>query len=255
MRELIYVVMIVSAIGCTKKAYLQSEVVQLSKPVISVSDFFFERTATMTISHPEEGARIYYVYNDVATAEYEGPKEFRHSFRIDATAIGEDYLASESSSIEAVKLPPQPILSVASDRLPNEKYNAGGLDVLIDRKKGAKDFNNGWLGYSGDTILYKLTIDERKVYMVKVSVLRDQKSWIFSPQKVEVYHHGKLLATEKIAYATDEQDDGIVIVTIPLEHIEISDLEVKVISHKSIPDWHPGAGNKPWTFVDEILIY
>ncbi len=243
-----------SIIGCSKKVYLQSEEVQLSKPVISVSNFFFEKTAVMTISDPVEGARILYVYNDVATAEYEGPKEFRHSFRIEATAMSDDNVASESASIEAVKLPPQSVLSIESDRLPSEKYT-GELDILIDRKKGEKDFNKGWLGYSGDTIAYTLNIEERKVYMVKVSVLRDEKSWIFAPQKVEVYQQGKLLATSEVEDALDQLYDGFVIVTIPIDHVEMSNLEVRVISHSSLPDWHAGAGHKPWIFVDEILIY
>jgi len=74
---------------------------------------------------------------------------------VSVTAISENYIDSETTSLDLVKLPKEFILSVDSDRAPSEKYNA----------------------------------------------------------------------------------------------------EVKVIADRLLPDWHPGVGNKPWIFIDEILIY
>jgi len=247
--------MLISLERCVQNKFLQSENVQLSKPVISLSEVFFEDTTTMSISDTQEDAVVVCVYNGTVTADYLGPKNFLESFTMSATAFGEDYITSEAATIVGVKLPNQSILSINSDRLPSEKYNTGGLDILIDRKKGEVDFNKGWLGYGGDTISYNLKIEERNVSMVKVSALRDQKSWIFAPSKVQVYHDGILLAMIEVEESLVEQDLGNVIVTIPLERITLDNLEVKIIAPTSLPTWHPGAGSKPWIFIDEILIY
>lgn len=255
MIRLILVLISFSVIGCAQNNFLQVEDVKLSKPYISVSEVFFEKDAIMTIADVEEGVKVFWVYNDVATAEYTAPKQFRHSFKISATAMGAGYIQSDQSIIQAVKLPLHPVKEIVSDRLPSEKYNEGGLDILIDRKKGKENFNEGWLGYEGDTVSYSLAIEKRKVYMVNVCALRNQNSWIFSPAKVEVYHDGELLASTIVQEPSEQKEDGLEIITIPIEHLTIDHLEVRVIAPAYIPEWHPGAGSKPWMFIDEILVY
>ena len=255
MIRLIIVFMSFSVLVQAQKNFLQYEEVKLSRPFVSVSDFFFETNTTMTIAEVEKGAYVMYVYNDVATADYTAPKQFRHSFKVSATTMGEGFIASDPTEVQAVKLPLQPTLTISSNRLPSEKYKDGGLDILIDRKKGDKDFHEGWLGYKGDTISYNLSIENRRVYMVKVSALCNQNSWIFSPAKVEVYHKGQLLAATEIEKSSEKQEEGFEIITIPIEHITLDKIEVRIIAPEFIPEWHPGAGSKPWIFIDEVLVY
>lgn len=255
MSRVVYILAILCCLACSKKNYLQTEQVQLSAPIINADQIFFEETTYATVEPTQEGASLIYVYDHVATGLYEKPLRVSKSMNVSVTAISENYIDSETTSLDLVKLPKEFILSVDSDRAPSEKYNAGGLDILIDRNKGERDFNNGWLGYGGDTISYQLEIEKRNVNAVKISTLRNQKSWIFVPAKVEVYNDNNLIGTTIIDDAMIQKEDGFVIIDVTLDNVITSALEVKVIADRLLPDWHPGVGNKPWIFIDEILIY
>jgi len=255
MNRVVYILAILCCLACSKKNYLQTEQVQLSAPIINADQIFFEETTYASVEPTQEGASLIYVYDHVATGLYEKPLRVSKSMNVSVTAISENYIDSETTSLDLVKLPKEFILSVDSDRAPSEKYNAGGLDILIDRNKGERDFNNGWLGYGGDTISYQLEIEKRNVNAVKISTLRNQKSWIFVPAKVEVYNDNNLIGTTIIDDAMIQKEDGFVIIDVTLDNVITSALEVKVIADRLLPYWHPGVGNKPWIFIDEILIY
>lgn len=255
MKKIVYLIVIITSIGCSKSNYLQSEMVQLSAPRIDVSNTFFEEEILVTIADTKEDAYIQYALSAGKKSLYKETMIYTRTEKIEAVARSENYIDSEVTSVDVVKLPKYKVNSISSNRTLSEKYNTGGLDILIDRQKGEIDFNKGWLGYGGDTIDYNVVFDNMEVKQVVVSFLRNQKSWIFAPEKLEVYDKKELIATQVLVDVLSKNNDGFVLAKIPIDRVNTDSLSIKIIASKGLPDWHPGVGGKPWIFVDEILIY
>ena len=189
-------------IGCKPSIYLQKGAIQLSKPKIIFDNAFFENSTTIKISPTAKKAKLYFSMSSKEMQHYRKPILVEESTKIVAHAMGGGFVQSDSSEIELLRLPKNEIISIASKRALNEKYDKGGLDILIDRKKGDSDFNKGWLGYAGNTIVFDLEFDVIDIDHVIISTLRNQGAWIFSPQQINIYSNGKSIANHKIREAS-----------------------------------------------------
>lgn len=142
------------------------------------------------------------------------------------------------------------------------QYNAGGNDALIDGIVGAEDFRTGtWQGYWNEDVIAIVDLgSEKEISSVQVNFLRDQRSWIFLPTDVLIYHSmdGKnftKLYSEKSPkpFNTDE---------VEMQKVKISkkvkSRYIKVVAKKLgvLPEWHLGYPHdgRSWIFVDEIQI-
>jgi len=255
MRWIFIVVIVIIGFGCKPIKYLQRSSVQLSKPVIKVSEVFFERSTTITISPTADNAEVVYSESENQKQKYKKPIVVRESAKISAHAFGGGFIPSDSTNIEVLKLPKNEIISITSKRPLNEKYGDGGTDLLIDRKKGSVDFNEGWLGYAGDTIVFDLEFDIIDVNHLIISTLRSQGAWIFSPAQINVYLDGKLVSHLLSEGIINEAINSNVYTKIDLPKTSARQLKVEIIAPNMIPSWHVGVGSKPWIFIDEILIY
>ena len=136
--------------------------------------------------------------------------------------------------------------------------------TLIDNKGGQPAIGNStWLGYQDDSVDVVLTLQKAsKVKKVLVDLLEDHGSWVFLPEKIEVFYlvpgtgerrsFGKLLTSaEKVLpgarceYRIIEADQPII----------TNNLIVRLSVLKSMPATHPGSGMKSWIFIDEIKVY
>lgn len=143
----------------------------------------------------------------------------------------------------------------------SDNYNGGGEYGLTDGIRGSENFGDGsWIGFRGDDLEAVIDLEGIK-FLKKISVgfLQKISSWIFFPSTVEYYistdgKNFQLVCTILSDNSGDEKD------TIRKEFV--SDFApnkaryVKVFA-KSIgtcPIGHPGAGEKAWLFVDEIIV-
>lgn len=143
----------------------------------------------------------------------------------------------------------------------NNPYNGGGRDALVDGVRGGDDFRTGsWQGWQGKTVETVLDLGAVKsITSISVSVLQEAKSWIWFPAKMEVLVSDDGNKFTPAGYVLNEK---------PLDTKESQTNEmtktmrgqgryVKIILYQAfekIPDWHLGAGGKPWIFADEIII-
>jgi len=255
MRWMILLGCVLSVLGCKPSIYLQKKSVQLSKPIIEAKQVFFEDATTIHVAPTEVNADLIYQTGDGKERKYEKPLEVDQSTWIRIQAVGGGFIPSDTSYIEVLKLPKNEIISIHSERKLNEKYGTHGLDILIDRKKGGKDFNDGWLGYAGDTITFKLEFDIIEVDKIVVSTLRNHAAWIFGPSRIEIMNKGNEIGELDIKDAEIKQANKNVFSTIDIPDVETRELTIRIIAPGEIPSWHLGKGSKPWLFIDEILIY
>lgn len=141
------------------------------------------------------------------------------------------------------------------------QYAGSGMQTLVDGQKGTEEYRSTeWQGFQGKDVTAVIELNETKeVSRVTVSTLEDMHSWIFGPASItiEVSNDGvtfKNFGTKK--YNTPISDTGITVKNNRIEHAPIAAkfIRVTVRSIGNCPDWHLGAGNPTWLFLDEIQI-
>ena len=143
---------------------------------------------------------------------------------------------------------------------PSDRYGSGNSLVLLDGWLGSGNQTKTWLGFKGSDCTATIDLQALESFTkVSVRFLQKHNAQIFLPEKVsvEVSSDGNnfVLVEEKILdqpFLDDEnQVKEIEFSFYPKEHRYMR-LTAKNI--RKCPDWHRGAGDEAWLFVDEIVI-
>jgi len=142
---------------------------------------------------------------------------------------------------------------------PNPAYGAAGAAALTDGAFGSRDHADPrWLGFSGTEL--SATVDlgtPRAVARVVLDCLQAQEAWIFLPRQVEVRTSadGERWSLAGRLETGDERDPERRAVPLEIRVPEGPVRYVRVVATpRTLPSWHPGAGEDAWIFADEILI-
>ena len=153
---------------------------------------------------------------------------------------------------------------------PHPSYNAGGKEALINGISGSNTRygDKEWLGFWGDDI--EITIEFDKLVNLKSIHTRFHNGngqWIYAPEmmKFEIILGNKKFGDRKYTLSFDERipktNNILVDFTYDLNKQQIKEngfqvKEIKIIipNYGIIPEGKQGAGNKAWTFIDEIII-
>ncbi|MEJ5350813.1 MAG: family 20 glycosylhydrolase [Melioribacteraceae bacterium] len=143
----------------------------------------------------------------------------------------------------------------------DSRYRANGNQTLIDGIRGTNDFHDGlWQGFEGKDFEVIIDLrDEKEINRVIPRFFLNVNSWIFLPNKVEIS-----LSKDGINF----NNKKVILNDIPQKTSEILTKDfiaefnkekaryIKVFAEniKKCPDWHPGAGDKTWLFIDEIIV-
>ena len=140
---------------------------------------------------------------------------------------------------------------------PHSAYNAGGKEALINGISGSSTRygDKEWLGFWGDDV--EVTIDlgeERAISSVSTRFYNANGQWIYAPKKLTLFG-----SKDGDAYAILKEvdvDDGETLVTteIKIRSPKVRFIKLRVPSYGDILEGRQGAGNKAWTFMDEIII-
>jgi len=145
---------------------------------------------------------------------------------------------------------------ITTDPPPSEKYNTGGPFTLIDGVSAqARRVSTQWLGWTSPQVTITVDIgSEQSLTHIGIGALEERYSWIHPPSEVNIAtsSDGKTFsdietvrpptdAHGRIEYGSDKAASARYVRFI-------------VKSHGKIEDGFAGAGNMPWTFLDEIHI-
>lgn len=142
-----------------------------------------------------------------------------------------------------------------------ERYHGGGKYGLVNSIRGSKNFGDGiWQGFSGTDLIAKIDFGENtEIENVTVGFLTRVSSWIFLPQKIVVFvsddgenykKAGEYINNLPVNIPDVEIHD----MNVELEKTETRYLKVVIDAIETCPDWHNGAGDAGWLFVDEIIV-
>ena len=262
-----YIVLIILILGCIdsvnvteKSIFLSSEDVKLVAPSIRQLTTFFSDSANVEFSRIHEKANIYYKLDMDTFKVYKNPFTITGHTSISYYATGGGFLNSDTISeflfdngeFESFEI---------KGSMPKSPYFNNGLSALTDRVKASKNFKDeNWIAYSDSIISYQIGLDNIQSYnSLYFSLLQVQSAWIFLPYRIELLNKDSLGGTldsysKMLNYSADPDKDGFKFIKFDISQWEIQNLHINLIPLKAIPDWHPGEGNTPWTFIDEIFI-
>jgi hypothetical protein len=139
-------------------------------------------------------------------------------------------------------------------------YDAGGTGALTDGLFGGQHFRLNWLGYQGHNMEVLIDFGQKEtVRKAEVNFFLDLVSWIFLPLevKIEASDDGTVFRTlhsEKIPETERRFGQKPVHFMFSFAETATRYLKFTAIGHKTCPDWHRGANQPAWLFIDELVI-
>ncbi|WP_020566764.1 chitobiase/beta-hexosaminidase C-terminal domain-containing protein [Neolewinella persica] len=263
MKTIFSVALFLIVTSCSQPPFLQADAVALSPPVIRVENTFFTETASISVGETQGGSRVRYtvdgtvptVESPAAEREMSVDKSQVLTFR----TLGGGFLPSEPVEVEVLKLPAQR-LTLISATPAAPPYNQVPDTVLADRAKAGKNFREtDWLGYQDSLLTFEFSLPGGPINGIAVSVLEDQASWIFAPASLQATFYdeaGKEIASGQVDYPTEVEKSGshFRFLRVNTEEVNAARVLVEVVCLSRIPDWHPGAGEVGWVFLDEVVL-
>ena len=243
----------------TEKLDAQSVLVS---PYVRRSAVPFIQASSRTFSDPLQitldclyGNSFNYTVNDGAeVAVPSGPV----SFTLFETATIKAYNSPSPVTATFTKHTTDHTLTLQSDFA--NQYAAGGDQALIDGLRGSIDFRTGeWQGYEGKDLLATIDLgNPSTVKRIGLSLLQDQKSWIWFPAEVQFAFSTNLRQWSTVTVVNNEPRTTEAPLTKELwtDILTKQARYIKVIAKNAgpCPEWHPGKGGKTWIFADEVLL-
>ena len=227
-------------------------------PFIAKGDVAFKGSTSITLETVDKEAKIFYSLGG-DYIEYSSPFEISEKSTLKVYAKRGEIKSAEVTT-NFFKIDPNVKIQLKTKYA--NQYNGGGENALIDGIVGAEDFRTGtWQGYWNEDVVAIVDLGKnRKMSSIEVSFLRDQRSWIFLPTNVEIYHSldGKKYRKIKDWKSPKPFNTDEVIVQKVKTRQTIQSRYIKVVAKKLgvLPKWHLGYKHdgRSWIFVDEIQV-
>jgi predicted alpha-1,2-mannosidase len=232
-------------------------------PFFEAPSSSFQDNITINLRHINPEARIYYSFDskfpDSESAVYHDPVIINRLISLNAYAALDSNIPSKIVRASFFKIHNDWTISIRNPY--SDQYTGGGDMSLVDGQLGGLNFRTGsWQGYHG--VDFEAVIDMGKVVNVTkitATFLQDQRSWIFMPENVEFSVARTPNDFRAAAIIENDLEDNIpeaVIRAFKKDGLKASAryIRVRATNRGTCPDWHVGAGEKAWIFIDEITV-
>lgn len=144
--------------------------------------------------------------------------------------------------------------TITIDKEPHPSYNAGGKEALINGISGnnKRYGDKEWLGFWGEDI--KITIEFKKpttINSISTRFYNGNGQWIYAPKKIQLFFDDD---TKAYNYDIEKSNHLLVHSKMNINSRKTKTIKIKIPNYGIIPEGKQGAGNKAWTFMDEIVI-
>ena len=145
---------------------------------------------------------------------------------------------------------------------PNEsRFSPDGPVVLVDGRNGNHSFDTGaWLAVAGNDLEAVINMQAETILnSASVHVYVRKDAWLFDARGFSVSvssdnKNYKEVASQEYKQMQESDSDGIIEHEFSFDSCKATYVKIKVISEKSMPDWHWDAGKVPFLLVDEIIL-
>jgi hypothetical protein len=237
----------------------------LNPPKIEFEKALFKENAIIHLSHPIKSAQIFYTLDgslpkDDNKIPYTEPIQLTSSATLKAIATSkgwEDSKENQAVFIQSGIKPDNFQLKFS----PHDKYKGKGVSTLFDHEKGDLNFGSGkWLGFTDTNLEVEMEFNSpQSIKKVGFSLLSDEVSYIFPPQKLEIWVKSEnsnwiLLDSASPQQPQKTEEKKSFFVELKANHQNVKRLKAIAKPLLRLPNWHPGSGQKSWVFIDEITI-
>lgn len=145
---------------------------------------------------------------------------------------------------------------------PYKKYTAGGDKALTDGLTGSSDYKDGkWQGFIGKDM--EVVIDlgtQQNISTINTRFLHHPTNWIFRPKSVNVQisvNGEKFSEFGQYNFGAADQKlkTDVYHARVKQKKTRARYIKVTADAYDVCPEWHKGAGNAAWLFVDEIVVF
>lgn len=145
---------------------------------------------------------------------------------------------------------------------PNEsRFSPDGPVVLVDGRNGNHSFDTGaWLAVAGNDLEAVINMQAETILSsASVHVYVRKDAWLFGARGFSVSvssdnKNYKEVASQEYKQMQESDSDGIIEHEFSFDSCKATYVKIKVISEKSMPDWHWDAGKAPFLLIDEIIL-
>jgi hexosaminidase len=209
---------------------------------------------------PTKGKEIRYSINNSAEQKYSQPILISEDTQLHAQLYDEIEKIGRPFS-ETIRIHKAINGKVTLNVPPNQGYDAGGKEALINGISGS-DTRYGdkeWLGFWGEDVEITLDLkEETKLNSISLRFFNASGQWIHAPNEISfscVLPDG----TKVFDSVEIKADKDQILVSAEFDFSTYSNLiskniTLKIPNYGTIPSGFQGAGNKAWTFIDEIII-
>ena len=136
---------------------------------------------------------------------------------------------------------------------PSKKYSKGGNAAIINGIAGSsiRFSDQEWLGFDGSDFEITLNLEKpTEINSISTRFHNQNGSWIYAPNQVII----SFPETKEILPIELERSDETIVNFKVSTKVKAQIIKIKVINFGIIPKGNAGAGNKPWTFIDEVIV-
>ncbi len=216
-------------------------------------DVFYELTT------PTKGKEIRYSLNNAKTEVYSKPILIEGNSKITANLFKNGKKVGGDFS-EKINYHKGITAKISLNVPPNPAYAAGGKEALINGISGSNTRygDKEWLGFWGDDVEITIEFNEpTRINKVITRFYNANGQWIYAPKEIKfsaIVKEGQVFEKKEIESKSQSN-----IVTKELDYsrydnLIVTELTLTIPNFGTIPEVQQGAGNKAWTFIDEIII-
>jgi hexosaminidase len=194
--------------------------------------------------------------------EYDKPIKIDSSTTIKAVVFNTDGKQLGTIFEQRINLHKAVGKQISLNILPNEAYNSGGKQALINGISGnnKRYGDKEWLGFSGDDVEITIKFDTpTEINKISTRFYNGKGQWIYAPKEINLQLD---LENGKIAVSKNKltKNDSILVNFSFIFHElnpnkeKINSIKLTIPNYGIIPEGKQGAGHKAWTFIDEIIV-
>jgi len=197
---------------------------------------------------------IYYTTNgsppNLFSGIYKEPIPIKESTLIKAAVFDANKKLSRTFS-QTINLHKAVGKKITINKIPHKAYSGSSAKGLIngisgsDKRYGDKE----WLGFWGDDLEIIIDLGEdTEINFIETRFHNGQGQWIYAPKEIEIE-----IESEKQTLKIKDSQDVLISVNFKTQ-IKSRYVKLTIPNYGIIPEGKQGAGQKAWTFVDEIIV-
>lgn len=212
------------------------------------------------LTTPTEGKDIFYSVNESKEMKYEAP------FSISENSVVTSFVSKEGKPVgnplkDSIIYHKAINATISINKEPHPNYRTGGKEALINGRMGSNTRygDSEWLGYWGDDLEVIIELFQPMVISkVSTRFYHAPGQWIQAPKEatIQIISKDGKEKSETVSI-TSNADKRTAMLSFDLSSFQLNKaykITINIPNYGTIPKGMQGAGNKAWTFIDEIIV-